>query len=326
MRIFLLALLSTLSAQATILPENDLHREDRLLDGNIDEAKFNSILDHIESFYQPLAKKHKSLLIVSRNWSDPTVNASAARAIKILMVSMYGGLARRPEVTPDAFALVACHELGHLFGGYPFIWAPKIWGASNEGQADYYATHVCAKKIWEAEIEANAAAAETVNAEARVLCDMAWTETNDRNLCYRSANAGESLAILLHRAVREKDLPVPQVGTPSTAVVKKTYNKHPLSQCRLDTYIRGAICTKEFKFTKIPGWNYYPIKNSRWAEKSANKYSCSVAEGMTNSSRPSCWFHAKVTKKFHEEEDLNEDLIEDFSEDSVLAGEAHEAQ
>ena len=57
---------------------------------------------------------------------------------------MFGGLARHKLVTPDGFALVACHEMGHHLGG-----APRRGGwASNEGQSDYYATTKCARRIW----------------------------------------------------------------------------------------------------------------------------------------------------------------------------------
>jgi Zn-dependent protease with chaperone function len=53
---------------------------------------------------------------------------------------MFGGLARDPLVTKDGFSAVICHEIGHHIAGAPrkgFSWA------SNEGQADYFATTKC---------------------------------------------------------------------------------------------------------------------------------------------------------------------------------------
>ena len=47
------------------------------------------------------------------------------------VVAMFGGLARRPEVTKDAFQFVVCHEVGHHLAGWPFAYD---W-ASNEGQS-----------------------------------------------------------------------------------------------------------------------------------------------------------------------------------------------
>jgi len=32
-------------------------------------------------------------------------------------IHMFGGLARHPLMTEDAFLLVACHEFGHHYGG-----------------------------------------------------------------------------------------------------------------------------------------------------------------------------------------------------------------
>src|SRR6478609_9034269 len=71
-------------------------------------------------------------------------------------VHMYGGLARRPEVTPDGFTLVVCHEVGHHFGGYPFV-RDAYW-AANDGQADYFSTLACARRLWQNQPADNALA------------------------------------------------------------------------------------------------------------------------------------------------------------------------
>ena len=73
------------------------------------------------------------------------------RNLNFYKVIMFGGLARRPEITADGFLLVVCHELGHHLAGYPFI---DDW-AANEGQADYFATQSCTKNIWQNDNETN---------------------------------------------------------------------------------------------------------------------------------------------------------------------------
>ena len=70
-----------------------------------------------------------------------TVNANASQRGRTWIVNMYGGLARRPEITPDGFAMVLCHELGHHMGGFPFV---SGW-AANEGQSDLFATLSCGR-------------------------------------------------------------------------------------------------------------------------------------------------------------------------------------
>ena len=135
----------TIKASATILPPNNLHIYDNVNKiANIDEKLFNQIIDAIVDQWKPLAALHGATLTVDKKWNDGTVNAYAQQNGNVWNVAMFGGLARRPEVTPDGFALVVCHELGHHFGGY-FFYGATHW-ASAEGEADYFAHKLALKK------------------------------------------------------------------------------------------------------------------------------------------------------------------------------------
>ena len=108
--------------RASFLPPNDLHLEDDLhtKDANMTEAEFNQIVDQVGAFYGPVVAHHGAQLTMLKNWQATMVNAYANQEGNNWVVAMFGGLARRPEITPDGFALVVCHELGHHLAGYPF--------------------------------------------------------------------------------------------------------------------------------------------------------------------------------------------------------------
>src|SRR5690554_4793938 len=131
------SILYSFSANAMILPPNDLHRYDRKdRIANITEEQFHQIVDSIVEMWRPIAAEHGADLVAEKLWDNPTVNAYATQSMwgkKTWKITMFGGLARRPEVTPDGFALVVCHELGHHFGGYPF-YGNRDWAAA-EGEA-----------------------------------------------------------------------------------------------------------------------------------------------------------------------------------------------
>ena len=152
----------------TFLPPNQLHLMDRF-DGssNIDQALFEQISDEAINFFQTYANLHKGKLTVNKLWDDSTVNASAEQdeAGTDWTVNMYGGLARRLEVTPDGFRLVVCHELGHHFGGFAY-YSDTPWAAA-EGQSDYFATQACAKAMWADQAEENAKHRDKVAASAK---------------------------------------------------------------------------------------------------------------------------------------------------------------
>lgn len=225
------------AALADFLPKNDLHLQDNYRAANMTEAQFNAIIDRAEAFYKPLVKEtFGGTFTVNRRWTDSTVNAMAQQFFGGWQVHMYGGLARRPEITPDGFTLVLCHEIGHHLGGYPFS---SSW-AANEGQSDYFATLSCARELWREDLTLNALAADTIEAQPKAMCDEVWSTDEDRNLCYRSLNASKSTASLLATLNGQKI----SWDTPDPKVVKTTFMSHPAGQCRLDTYAAGALCKK----------------------------------------------------------------------------------
>ena len=276
---------------AQILPENNLHLFDDIFakDAKMTEAEFNQLTDAVIKEWEDLAKIHGATLVANKNWTDSTVNAYATQSGKTWQVSMFGGLARRAEVTNDGFQLVVCHELGHHFAGFPFYGA-NDWAAS-EGESDYFATQVCARKIWSDEPELNATYKTRISAAAVEKCDAAWSVQAERDLCYRASAGGQSLANLLAALGGQG---TPKFETPDPTVVSKTNVNHPKGQCRLDTYFQGALCPTVFDVKKIPGRKHPMGQGSKDAEQEAITASCAKSAGFELGNRPLCWFKPQL--------------------------------
>jgi hypothetical protein len=278
------SLLLAFATQASIVPKNDMYIpvrnsfEKSMLIGVSDEAEFNKVIDSIEKIYSPIFKeKYESTLKIFRKWEDGTVNAYAKQSGKIWEVHMFGGLARHEATTPDGFMAVICHEIGHHIGGAPKInrWGVSSW-ASNEGQADYFATSKCLRKYFEKDSEETIkryeSKAQGERLYAKKVCDKANSSLLESAICYRSALAGKSLAVLLGTLG----------GTPNVSfkivdnnVVTKTNDKHPKAQCRLDTYFQGALCDKDH--------NIFP------SQKDAATGFCNRKDAYQVGIRPLCW-------------------------------------
>lgn len=273
------------------LPPNNLHLYDRVnRTANISEQRFNEIIDQVMAIWIPIAKAKGVNLTVDKKWTDSTVNAFASQSGKNWKVAMFGGLARRPEVTEDGFALVVCHELGHHFGGYSF-YGKADW-ASAEGESDFFATNVCAKMIWGNQVQTNTRFLRLKNIPQSVTqaCAASWPNNqNAQGWCVRAAAGGFSLASLLAALGGQG---VPNFDTPDKTVVAKTNVQHPKGQCRLDTYFAGALCTKKFDLNVIPAKNHPQGQDSPAAELEASKFSCFKSQGFQAGYRPSCWFKA----------------------------------
>lgn len=279
-KLLLIAVGSMLGTQAfghVFMPENNLHLQDNVnFTSGITEETFNEVIDEAEAYYTSIIEAHGAKLKINRKWSNGTVNASASQMMGTWHVNMYGGLARRAEVTKDGFALVLCHEIGHHLGGFP---QTSGW-AANEGQSDYFATLSCARELWKDDVAENAKAADEIPDFPKQQCDSRWENEADRNICYRSMLGGFSLANLLNQLGSGGAI---DWDTKDPSEVSRTDNAHPDAQCRLDTYMAGAVCTAEFDANDIPK-----------SEAASAKVSCLQSAGDEIGSRPRCWFKPKM--------------------------------
>ncbi len=286
--LFLFAI--TLKTEAQTLPDNFLFLADDVGHiANITEDEFNQIIDRGIELFRPFAVLQKAKLEPSKDWKNATVNAYAQQSQDTWSVSFYGGLARRDELTRDGFQLVVCHELGHHFGGFPF-YASMKWAAA-EGEADYFAAQTCSKLIWADEKEINAGFRKTAPLVVRKNCDKIWEKEDNQNLCYRTVEAGLSLATLLGALSGANP---PKYETPDVTQVAATIDYHPKAQCRLDTFFNGILCLKGQDLHSIPGKNHPAGQTSEEAEKEAFQASCFASQTNSVGARPRCWFKPRL--------------------------------
>lgn len=221
------------------MPENNLWQEDCIECLNatgITEIQFNAIIAAGKKAYASNAKANGEQLIINAKWTDSTVNADCSRYNGIVEVNMYGGLARRKEITPEGFALVLGHELNHAYGGTPFYSGTDHMSA--EGQADYMSTKDAFAKI--AAFVADLQKTIPVDNFIKNTCTKAYgVEANNKYRdCLHALSGGQSLANLL--AVLNDE--TANYSTPDKTVVKKTLESYPkTTQCRMDTYLAGEL-------------------------------------------------------------------------------------
>ena len=212
----------------SFVPDNDLWKEDGFINGDVTEAVFKEIIALAHEIYDPIATQWEETLTINAKWDDPTVNANASRDGQgWTEINMFGGLARRQEVIPEGFALVLCHELNHLYGGAPYI-EPSVY-MSAEGQSDWMGAGWCLKNIVE---KLSTKGQFTPTEYMKTVCE-------NKETCLRQLGAGISLGSLLSKLNGDR---LPSYETPDKTVVKRTNTSYPkTTQCRVDTYLNGAL-------------------------------------------------------------------------------------
>jgi hypothetical protein len=294
----------------------------------LDELEFRYLIHRVIDPYQKLAAQHNATIalripveaevsadcmrakdedvILRCSWQSDFPNADAGRSRQesTWYIGVGGGLARLPAMTPEGLTMVLCHEIGHLFGGFPFLregFTGLALPVSVDGQADYFAAQVCLRKIWAQ--DDNTVNNEGVRYEQMIepaavtQCNAIYQPQAERDLCYKTVFAGMSFVKALGKT-REED-PAPSVSTPDRNEVGITDNMHPAAQCRLDTFVAGALCPTVldpalnpaavyYDETKIPGYEL-AAPGGDAARDLSMAMSCHE-NFWPQGARPRCWF------------------------------------
>ncbi len=172
-------------------------------DNGYKESQFDRVLNRVKSEFSREAKIMGKKFVIESIWWDGSVNAYSWVGDTTVGIEIPGGLARHSLITENAFILIICHELGHIFGGNP-----KKYNVSVEGQADYYSTKECFKRLY----------------------------VKKDSYYHDAVGAIKSVTNLYARASGDRP---PKMGKKDPNRVKKTLSTHPSIQCRMDTLIAG---------------------------------------------------------------------------------------
>ncbi|WP_133566619.1 hypothetical protein [Bacteriovorax stolpii] len=208
---------------------------------------------------------------------DITAAASARHDFDKLTVVINTGLLNSSRLTPDSFRMILCHELGHLFGGAPRKNVPPEWDGpvgsdgmslmSSEGQADYYASSACFKRILTLEKHSSKIDLKRAGPALKKKCQViAKKEGKDFEICLRSALAGLDFLNLV------RDFPISCEHEDKTVAKELIRDFYPDRQCRLDTIINGTLCSEVLPLS------LHPFDDS--------KNTCVASYAL----RPKCWF------------------------------------
>lgn len=205
----------------------------------VSESEFIETLKKVESTYREDVKKVGLNLIVDGEYQNETQNAYTTRLGKNQVIKVFGGVAKIGMISADAISFVTCHELGHTLGGNPTNTTGSNF-YSLEGQSDYFASVKCFKRINRNEDNETLIKNLNVPFSIRASCNEQFRgEANEAALCIRTSLTGVEVANWM--AI------LGSVGTSSIdrkdpTVVTSTKLGFPSNQCRLDTFLAGALC------------------------------------------------------------------------------------
>ncbi len=266
----------SLLAHTGFLPENNLQIPvEQKLRGGLSEAEFKEVVMGLYTLYYPIIKNQGGDFYIDGKWKDAGVNAYAEMRGPLRKITVLGGMGRHPVMTKDALALIICHEVGHFLGGAPKN--PTDSWASVEGEADYFASLKCVRRLWLSDDNEKIVMAQTLPDYLKKSCETQKLSKADEFICLRTGIASLSIAKLLASMTRSEV--IPQFETPDEKKVTQTNISYPSAQCRIDTFFAGLLCEKSFQE------DLSDVDEIRGA--------CHSQNGDKIGVRPACWYKAR---------------------------------
>ena len=221
------------------------------LPNDTEKREIERALFAVHEAYSDIIRQRGGVLVFKTFFDSNEDRAFADRSGKKWRVVLHGGAfggLPHSEFAYDHAAVVACHEVGHHIAGTAFYPRPFEW-ATAEGQADYFATLKCLRKVYVGDDNGawlklfekhNTRYTEEITYAIKS-CTKAWKDNQRKiGICTRSI-----LASLIHGKFRDRDVEEGQdvsLLTPDWQKSQVTYITHPDPQCRLDIHFQGALC------------------------------------------------------------------------------------
>ncbi|MCK6598624.1 MAG: hypothetical protein L6Q37_09695 [Bdellovibrionaceae bacterium] len=227
---------------------------------SFDTKKYETYIRYINYFKFKYAVKvyqeTKLPLNIPDLWTVNHFEGSVRKAEKFFELKITGKALISKEASSISFASIVCHELGHILGGSPRQTIPGAEWSSTEGQSDFWAAKTCLPEFFQDVVLDLQSLFYDSSLQQAVFLQFPELLANPKffpqnyafckqNLkCFLVARAGEEL-INFFDYYDYMDLPKPSLNSHEGDTKEFKPNSYPSLQCRLDTYVRGALCQIE---------------------------------------------------------------------------------
>lgn len=202
----------------------------------IKESDFNDINQAILNIYRPILAENGEKVELKELFQGFGGAFKVDSTLKywgenLIIITLTGAVPKNPAINVEGYAIVACHEMGHILGGEPRQKSKLSKWSSVEGQADYFATSLCMWQLMKAMPK------DGVSIEP--LCAAQFNGAKKVADCSRILSGIKALVSYFNASqTTAKSISIDQKDL---SKVSYTLQKYPSPQCRVDTWMAGLL-------------------------------------------------------------------------------------
>lgn len=212
---------------------------DRETTSTVTKTSFYQEFFSVINLYYPELLNFRIQVLPIPEWEQAYLTAYTAQVGDVMKLGFWGGMARVPGMNDEAVTLITCHEVGHLLGGAPYIAIdhPMYEDVSSEGQADYFATKECLKRVWK---NSDLKEVHDLPLALDKICKKRSHTSYDLRLCQKVMKGIEGFRHVMELLKKESGM-LNYNGHAHEVVTETIYNAYPSNQCRFDTLVAGLF-------------------------------------------------------------------------------------
>lgn len=250
----------------------------QIANASVEKIDYLKITNALNSIYSEKIAAQGGRLKFILSETDSAPNAYAAKKgdgnWEVTVISSFLSLSHQ---SVPSLGIILCHEIGHFLGGKPYVvgqqmtaavraWAPKKMSA--EGQADYFATSECIKKLASKIPDLFVNNKGLLNLPSAQECQRSYTSDKEIKLCNEILTASHQTILVYQQIMDQLNVPSSFFAKIENAASERTLDlvgEYPELDCRYETFIKGTLCSS---------LNVNECDDLKWG-------------------RPACWFHSE---------------------------------
>ena len=173
----------------------------------------------------------------------------------VWQIEIYQSMLDLKSQSIQTLGMMLCHEVGHFLGGEPYVIGRQLTPAvrqrapkqmSCEGEADYFSTATCFRKL--AELVSELKTKSAVESELSNECFLSFHTQSDREICLSGLKIARDLATVYQEVLTVMGFPTTFQNRFDSTITDRTLNyvgEYPSLECRYQTLVHGLLCAEK---------------------------------------------------------------------------------